>query len=455
MKRFLRVRKRYVLFLAVVALGYFGYQYWIRRQILSDLPVMPPQEKFVFDSFAERIPETVQANGITYTVIDNQVRWIPQLYFQKAFERIEEHARSLLRANDETRSLQLTGFYNTLADISDIGHAPTMEKVLNEWCEERGESHIPWLVRGAFKIRWAWTIRGAGYANTVDKNAWEGFHEKLTGAALDLERSYRLNPNDPNSSASLVWCAVGLGLPQEKVVEYYRNALAAEPWNYYAHWAMLMNLKPKWHGSIDQMMDFARKVSAERDAYPSLGFILVNALEELQSIGDEKSVMPVEERWQTTRAVYKGFFEKYPENLPWRFNNASTCLKFRKYDDAKRQFDEIGDRWFPGSLFDSPEEYNQKRASAYFRVGEDLIWKKRMYEPAVGILETANGFHRTADSSFALGVAYKYAGLNFSKLLYLKKAESELKKSLALDPGHKRAKEELIGLAKYRRWYSF
>lgn len=452
MKRFFKVRKGFIGLLVVAVSAYYGYNFWTYRKAMSSLPELPTYETTTVDLFAEAIPATVTSNGRTYEIVGNRHKWIPVIYFQKDYAAFEKHASAILEDMDDAESFELTGLYNTLGLIREDDDIETMEAVLNEWCETGGDSHIPWLIRGRFRINHAWSIRGGGYANTVSEAAWKGFKEKLAQASEDLEKSYSLNPDDPNSSAALVVVAKGLGLSEEAMEESYQNAVSAFPGHYYANSNKLEYLTPYWHGSEKRMFEFAESVAASKDDHPPLGSILVEAFRKAHyTIHKDQGYMARNEVWSKIEEIYEAFFKAYPDNLRMHYFYAKDAILAKKYDKAIEQFEIIGDRWEPGSNFATIDDFNQSRASSYVQIGYRLIYEEKMYDPAIGFLESANEYRRDAYSSNLLGIAYEFAGYRVMNLLYLRKAQNEYKKALVLDPEHKQAKKNLIRLAKKLR----
>jgi len=163
-----------------------------------------------------------------YSRMDDYDKWLPVLYQEKDFSAIENEVIDLLKdKNDEAKAYQLYALCNTLAGVNHDKDVELKKNTLDEWCSKQPESHIPWLLRGIFYIHYAWHIRGGGWAKDVSKGAWPKFEAMLEQARADLERSYRLNPNDPNSSCNLLIVARGLSYPREKMEEYFQNATSA------------------------------------------------------------------------------------------------------------------------------------------------------------------------------------------------------------------------------------
>jgi hypothetical protein len=133
---------------------------------------------------------------------------------------------------------------------------------LDAWCEGASGSAIPWLVRGAHGVRWAWEARGSSTAEKVQGSAWPAFFERLEGAEADLGKAAELDPADPTPWSWLITTAIGR--QQETAVrrQRFEEARRRDPTCLSAHARLLNGLTWKWGGSHEEMFSFAREASA-------------------------------------------------------------------------------------------------------------------------------------------------------------------------------------------------
>lgn len=409
------------------------------------------KNKVQIDYFGGLNTEYVTINNIKYKIIDDYIKWVPILYSEKNFIEIEKRISSLLEDNNEQKSYELQTLYTTLSVISDKKYVNQMHSVLNEWCKKQPNSHIPWLVRGSFYIEYAWLIRGGGFAKTVKKAAWPKFQEKLRQAKKDLERAWKLNPNDPNSSSLLIEVAIGLSLPRDVMEQYFQQGISACPWHYELHRRKLRYLKPKWYGSTDEMFSFAEQCLASSRQYPYLGLVMVDALHEAHKHSEtDDNFLGREDIWPTVEKIYAAFFEKYPEDIRRHFFYAYHAIQAMKYDTALEQFETIGDSWMEHTLWDSLDKYNKFRAYAYVKTGENLLFKKKIYEISIDHFQKALKYYPDDHAYSMLGEAYACSGVALKDLSQLQEAEKNFKKAIELKgPYCKYAKAELKRLRKY------
>lgn len=115
-------------------------------------------------------------------------------------------------------------------------------------------------VRGAFEKRIAWDERGGGFANTVDRNQWQRFGERLEKASSHLGKAWTLDPRRPTAPTALIGVAMAGGTPPgENEETWFNRAIVAQVDHWEAYAAMLWALRPRWGGSHEAMEAFGRR----------------------------------------------------------------------------------------------------------------------------------------------------------------------------------------------------
>lgn len=143
-----------------------------------------------------------------------------------------------------------------------IGNVPIMvpgrPPGFDAWVTARPASATAHLVRGAHAVAWAWEARGTGYADTVDRDAWQVFHGRLDSAEADLARACELDPTDATPWTVLLHSGRGLSVGKEELLRRFGEAVDRLPDAPTAHFSLLQGLCAKWVGSNDEMFGFAR-----------------------------------------------------------------------------------------------------------------------------------------------------------------------------------------------------
>jgi hypothetical protein len=205
-------------------------------------------------------------------------QWLfPSLAGVRLAKPDDDPAVQRLRAAQKTGdSATVERFFASLTEpddrefyVQELTTWPGRPKFFDQWVSASPNCADAWLLRGSHGVQWAWEARTGGRAENVDQNAWQVFFARLQAAWSDLGQSARLNPLDATPHGEMIRCAVGLQLPLDKALPCLAAARerAPEPWE--AHLRMLYYLCEKWHGSHEEMFDFARKTSA--DAFDGSG----------------------------------------------------------------------------------------------------------------------------------------------------------------------------------------
>jgi tetratricopeptide (TPR) repeat protein len=133
---------------------------------------------------------------------------------------------------------------------------------IDPWLRAHHQSAIPFLIRGAHGVKWAWSARGGGKAETVSEGGWDLFFRRLKDADEELHQAASRDEADPTPWAHLLAVARGLEQGFDQAQEYFNEAKRRDPWAVWAHLMMLQLLTQKWGGSHEAMFDFARATSA-------------------------------------------------------------------------------------------------------------------------------------------------------------------------------------------------
>jgi hypothetical protein len=313
---------------------------------------------------------TRNVNGTEYSLVPQQAEWAQMLYLDKNYDEVTKGIQELLAHDSESNSFTLFDRYEVISNIPDDKYIGLMKDVLDEWCRKNPDSHIPWLVRGAFYLDLAFNIRGGGYASTVSGDSWKRFHENLEWAQKDLEHSYKLNPKDPNSSCFLIRVDLGLEHDFEEMEKHFINATMACPEHYGARRLKYVFLLPQWYGSVEKMNEFADECLALSDKYPYLGLIKAVVYVDMMVrrnvdgyAGHVERYIDGNNVWPAIEGIYKKILNRYPDSLLARLDYARSAVLSDKKEIALDQFKIIGDRFMMYSFWPSLDNYDEVRSS--------------------------------------------------------------------------------------------
>ena len=123
------------------------------------------------------------------------------------------------------------------------------------WCEEERESTRAHTVRGINLVKQAWVKRGSGW---TPKNYPE-FQGLLRSAMDALDFATGLDDLNATAHAWKIYAGKGLQEDTERVRSYFDQAVKNDPDLHAAHWMYYDYITPKWGGSEEQCIAFARE----------------------------------------------------------------------------------------------------------------------------------------------------------------------------------------------------
>ena len=161
--------------------------------------------------------------------------------FESAYLRSDVHRREFL-------------LQNLVLDLPGVA-------AIEQWPQTDPASPLAYLARGAQRISSAWEARGRGRSTTVGEDAWEIFFSRLRDAESDLRRSLELG-DDGVAWSQLLISGRGLQLTTDELRARYARATERSPGLTNAAEQLLQSLCAKWHGSNEEMFEFARDTCA-------------------------------------------------------------------------------------------------------------------------------------------------------------------------------------------------
>lgn len=121
------------------------------------------------------------------------------------------------------------------------------------------------FISGWWHVEEAWRLRGTGTSDTVDAASWRGFERELRSAAARLTRAYEANPDRPEAPGLMVRIAGADGdLSDVSMSEWFRRAVVAQFDYRPAYESRVWFLRPRWGGSIEQMIQFGLECAATK-----------------------------------------------------------------------------------------------------------------------------------------------------------------------------------------------
>jgi tetratricopeptide (TPR) repeat protein len=308
------------------------------------------QKYIEYDPNGSFAPSIKQYFAVNHIAIEEKPMNPATLLREKQYETLEKFLDGLLKKKEKNKE-----GYGLLAEAYDtLGTPPGIEKnyetwltCFADWIKENPSSHFAQAGLGAFYLKYAWEARGSGWAVTITEQANMLFGERLLKARESFEKAYRLNESDPVVPAMQIKVAMGLGLDSEEVEKQFERAIRADATDISAYSSKLTYLMPKWHGSEEQMFQFARKTAAEAPRNSIACLILANAHWEMNARTEDKEYFKNPGVWKEVKAVYNQILEYYPQANGIQNWLALAAYLAGDYETAKQGFIRIGYDWTP------------------------------------------------------------------------------------------------------------
>ena len=131
-------------------------------------------------------------------------------------------------------------------------------------------------ILGVRTVRHGWNIRGTGWASSVSRQQWAGFHEYLNRAEQILIEVTARDPRQGYAWLERMIICRGISLGHDEARRRYDRLGAHHPHAYIAGYHLVQQLQPKWGGSWQKVSEFGAELLRTAPA-GSLGLLAVLA----------------------------------------------------------------------------------------------------------------------------------------------------------------------------------
>lgn len=257
-----------------------------------------------------------------------EVSWQAQQYFaygdyQKLDALFERHSNPNERLDDGRWPLRaiepgIRGLFDSYNEWELMG------KKIAEWKTQKPDSTGAAITEAIYWNRYAWAARGEGTAGTVTPEGWELFRERLERGRQVLEQSRSYASNNPLWYDQYLEVALGQGWSQEKYQELFDEAIELQPYYYDHYFSMTRYLTPRWHGSYEELEQFAR-AAIENTAVVEGHTLYARIywfLNQIESF-DFRIFEDSHASWDLMKKGFEDLMARYP-NSYWNLNNFAS-----------------------------------------------------------------------------------------------------------------------------------
>jgi tetratricopeptide (TPR) repeat protein len=207
------------------------------------------------------------------------------------------------------------------------------------------------MLLGEHLERVAWSARGNGLASTVSEDGWKKFYELLHRATLHYTRAWQIRPEYPEAAAALVFVShAGRGNDVWSPRNWLQQAVRAQCDYSAAYENYLRVLQPRWGGSYEEMLAFARECAATGRWDTVIPFFTFAVLREVRTeLGPEYPLGQVPGAREAALTMQRGMLEQTGRGEPcWGCDGgnwgllATVLVQAGCYEEARTIFDSAG-----------------------------------------------------------------------------------------------------------------
>jgi hypothetical protein len=210
------------------------------------------------------------------------------------------------------------------------------------------------LTRGRALLSHAWEARGLGYASTVSEQAAVEMARRLTAAAESLEKAWQIK-RDGRVCIEMMRVELGQHRGQAQLDLWFERGMKLNPNNYELCSEKLEYLRPRWYGSIDEMIAFGRACTLNTNYSGPVRLLLADAhyeaSREIQDDAKRAAYWRQPSVWRDIQSAFEQFFQIYPHEVGYRHNYAryaSMCGQWQTFLAQARLFPNTNYQYFGG-----------------------------------------------------------------------------------------------------------
>ena len=198
--------------------------------------------------------------------------WIRLYFHERNFEELEKagHEARTGKGRVVGGVWKVLDFYDALGEKAVVGDGSDTNwtaylETFKAWMAAKPESATARVALANAYIQYAWHARGHGYSDSVTREDWNLFEERIESARTTLLQAVRLREKCPYWFEAMQFVALAQGWDKVPTRELLDRASAFEPayYHYYREYANF--LLPKWYGDEGEVEAFADELLKQPD----------------------------------------------------------------------------------------------------------------------------------------------------------------------------------------------
>jgi len=240
-------------------------------------------------------------------------------------------------------------FYTNI-DMPVEEFAPQLEYQQKAWRAVNPRSALAAVSEAHVWNKYAWRLRGGGYADTVSKEGWKGFEEYIAKAEKVL-----LDSKDYADSLPLWYeemISVQLTRSRTEMDRYYAEGIKKFPWYFQLHFSALTARLPQWGASVAETDKFITDIATKEGdpMYARLYWAYAGQAGLADLFKDSRA------KWPRMKKGFQALL-KDTQNDVWTANNYARFACMAEDKDAFRQAEKIIDGAVDGWAWSGSTSY--------------------------------------------------------------------------------------------------
>jgi hypothetical protein len=193
---------------------------------------------------------------------------------------------------------------------------PTALRMIKAWQQSPPGSNAALYAEAVYWRAYAWSGRGGGFADTVSREGWELFHERLVFAKAALIELKKRGRDCPAPYVAWLNILLESGATEEELQAVYKEGIGKYPEYQNIYFAMSRHYDPKWGGTAEKYESFASQVAEQTKEFEGMGMYA-----RLYWLVDNKNSVPFRgeasspPHWQKLKAGYDDLVRLYPRSF--------------------------------------------------------------------------------------------------------------------------------------------
>jgi hypothetical protein len=227
-----------------------------------------------------------------------------------------------------------------------------------------GKEAFPYLLKGKFYVDYAWEARGGGYADKVTREGWRLFNKRMKVAEAALDKAWKIDPSLPQTPLAFLRVELGQGRGRQRMETWYERAIQFPQDRYDAVDLKLWYLQPRWYGSEEECLGFAREILKSDRFQGHVPLLMYSTHESLAAYF--KDVRPdywkEPQVWPDIKASFERYFALNGDDTSWRHNYVMCAWRCAQWATLAEEIPKL--KWVNYDYFGGRQAFEQMKERA-------------------------------------------------------------------------------------------